>query len=440
LKNVSRFYPIDIKENEIKTYELKQKQELREHLREWADYWVKKPGVEVFYIEPLSEKNRYIWLSRKDKLIKNSRTQRLKVLFGFADGKRQPKDVITVRFKDSSFAQDISLNWWRENESPTFIFPNYQDFGYGIFLLDEKSKKYILENIQNEKDDFLRSMMWGSLWDSVRFAELDPRDYVELAIKNIDVEKDVTTISAILGRVDTAFTYYLSDKQHKEFAPKLENLLIEKMKTAATTGERITFYRAFLGIAASDEAKGILKDILNGKFRIPEFTLKTKDRFDIVTKLIILGDKDAPQLLAGLEKTETDDAAKRYAYAAKAGFATKENKAKFWNDFVNNKELSESWIEEAVGVWNAPSHSELTLPYLEKALAELPDLKQNRKIFFVNGWLASFIGGQKDAEALAIVNKFLKDNPDLDVDLQRKILERLDGLERAVKIREKYGK
>ena len=26
-------------------------------------------------------------------------------------------------------------------------------------------------------------MMWGSLWDSVREAELDPREYVELAIK-----------------------------------------------------------------------------------------------------------------------------------------------------------------------------------------------------------------------------------------------------------------
>ena len=71
---------------------------------------------------------------------------------------------------------------------PIFIFPNYQDYGYGIFLLDEKSRAYVLENIQNEKDDFLRSMMWGSLWDSVRFYELAPEDYVKLVIKNINVE------------------------------------------------------------------------------------------------------------------------------------------------------------------------------------------------------------------------------------------------------------
>ncbi|HMS43445.1 MAG TPA: hypothetical protein PKE69_24660, partial [Pyrinomonadaceae bacterium] len=76
------------------------------------------------------------------------------------------------------------------------------------------------------------------------------------------------------------------------------------------------------------------------------------------------------------------------------------------------------------------------LPYLEKALAELPNLKKNRKIFFVNGWLSAFIGGQKSEEALKIVNKFLADNPNLDKDLRLKILENVDLIERAVKIRQ----
>src|SRR5262249_8006611 len=94
---------------------------------------------------------------------------------------------------------------------PDFIFPNYQDYGYGIFLLDDKSRDYVLKNIQNEKDDFLRSMMWGALWDSVRETELSPRDYVELAIKNLPAEKDETITASVLGRVSTAMTYYLGD-------------------------------------------------------------------------------------------------------------------------------------------------------------------------------------------------------------------------------------
>ena len=163
--------------------------------------------------------------------------------------------------------------------------------------------------------------------------------------------------------------------------------------------------------------------------------LKTKDRFDIVTRLLILNDPEAPRLLADLEKTETTDDAKRYAYAARAGIGTAENKAKYWRDFTENKEISESWIEAAFGPWNSVRHAELTLPYLERALKELPNHKRNRKIFFVNGWLGAFIGGQRGEEALAIVNKFLAENPGLDNDLRLKILENVDLIERAVRIR-----
>ena len=167
--------------------------------------------------------------------------------------------------------------------------------------------------------------------------------------------------------------------------------------------------------------------------------LKTKDKFDIVARLLILNDADAPKLLEDLARTETSDEAKRYAYAARAGIATAENKGKFFADFLNNKEVSESYIESAVAPFNSVRHAEMTMPFLEKAIAELPNLKRTRKIFFVNNWLGAFLGGQRSEQALAIVNKFLADNPNLDRDLRLKILENVDGLERSVKIRKKFA-
>ena len=328
----------------------------------------------------------------------------------------------------------------KRKQKVAYVFPNYQDYGYGIFLLDEKSRAYVLANIGAEKDDFLRSMMWGSLWDSVRFYELAPVDYVALVIKNINIETDESTIATLLNRVSTAMNYYLTDAQAKQFAPEIEKLLIDKMQNALTLGQRITFYRSFVALASTENARSVLKDILSGKLKIKDLDLKAKDKFDIVTKLITLNDADGLELLAALEKSETGDAAKRYAYAARAGVPTAENKARYWNDFVGNKDISESYIESAFNVFNTPRQDDLTLPYLEKALAELPNLKANRKIFFVNGWLGAFIGGQKSAQALQIVNKFLADNPNLDKDLRLKILENADNLERAVKIRAKYEK
>ena len=431
----------------------------------WAAPWVKGRGMPIFDLQLVFQSPDRKFLTRitqRNSLKENlAWSEQTRTLIIHDDGKRTVENsrLLPANF---DFLNEVSAYVGYTEREPRFVFPNYQDYGYGIFLLDERSRAYVLENIQTEKDDFLRAMMWGSLWDSVREAELNPKDYVELVIKNINVETDESTIQTLLGRVSTAMNYYLSDKQRDEFAPRLEKVIGEKMLGSNTPGQRLTFYRAFLNIASTAKAAEVLKTLLKvnneatpdeieyfkenldqnkGQFIAMSMPLlRTKDKFDIVTKLLILGDKDAPKLLAALEKTEKSDEAKRYAYAAKAGITTAENKAKYWNDFTNNKEISESWIESAFGVWNSTKHAELTLPYLEKSLAELPNLKRNRKIFFVNGWLSAFIGGQRSEAALNIVNKFLADNPNLDKDLRLKILENADGLERAVKIRAKFGK
>jgi aminopeptidase N len=416
--------------------------------RDWANFWVKTRGAFKFYLETKpfggDEVNGEImpiggylinptYRTEFPENNNSSPLSKFKALIIYKDGTRSVKDFEVA-------SEKIPVPEVLVEKEIAAIIPNYQDYGYGIFLLDEKSREYVLKNIQNEKDDFLRSMMWGALWDSVRFFELAPEEYVKLVVKNISVEQDESTIQTLLSRVSTAMNYYLTDEQAKSLAPGVEKLLIEKVETASGIGQKITYFRALQSIGSSERTKQIFKDLLNGRSNLKNVELKTKDKFDLVTRLIILGDRDGLKMLDALEKTETSDEAKRYAYAARAGVPTAESKAKYWNDFVNNKDLSENWIESAFAVFNTPRHAELTLPYLEKALAELPKLKRDRKIFFVNGWLAAFIGGQKSEEALNAVNKFLAENPNLDADLQRKILENADNLERAVKIRAKFGR
>ncbi|MEO7659173.1 MAG: M1 family metallopeptidase, partial [Pyrinomonadaceae bacterium] len=476
-----------------------------QQLADWGESWVKQRGLPIVRVSPkvferktrfLSGANREYYETfgnlKESSSPENDLTwrQRVSVLMRFDSEATQegynelgvgaPPDIRGATICSDCIPGDPGPKLGR----PLFAFPNYRDHGYGIFLLDNKSRDYVLKNIQNEKDDFLRTMMWGSLWDSVREAELDPKEYVELVVKNIKFETDESTIQTLLGRVSTAMRYYIGEKggnpsgsegalrgkvanlgtlptgrvsaSLSTLPARIEAVLIDKMQNASTPGQQITYYRAFLNMGSTPNARRIMKKILAGVNDLerlaataksvpvrssagPQMTMRTKDRFDIVSRLVALGDPEALKLLADLEKTETSDEAKRYAYAARAGFATADNKAKYWNDFVNNKNISESWIEAAFGPFNSTRQSDLTLPYLEKALAKLPDLKQNRKIFFVNGWLGAFIGGQKSEAALAVVNKFLADNPNLDNDLRLKILENVDLIERAVKIRSRYG-
>ncbi|MBX3296247.1 MAG: hypothetical protein KF762_11120 [Acidobacteria bacterium] len=493
-------------------------------LKPWARTWVTKPGLPI--VRPLIEESKgAIAIGAEQKSLAGAPGDwRMKTQLFLLDNTGSKWTNLLV-FEDPA---DIAGGSVHANTAAairrSFAFTNHQDYGYGIFLLDNKSREYVLKNIQNEKDAFLRSMMWGALWDSVREGELDPREFVDLVVRVLqkpareqgrnslaernaltDVRasaiEDESTTALLLSRVGTAMNYYIADRvggpraskgsrdnpapsltvgppTPSDLGTRVEEMLIELMQNAETLGQRITYYRAFLNVASSENARKVLKELItaetqrrgdgtggnpSGSEGVPSppnkntlptgrvsaadadknriaIPLKTKDKFDIVTRLLILGDPEAEKLLAELEKTETSDDAKRYAYAARAGIATAENKAKYWKDFTENKEISESWIEAAFGPWNSIRHSELTLPYLERALKELPNHKRNRKIFFVNGWLGAFIGGQRSEEALNIVNKFLADNPTLDRDLRLKILENADLIERAVKIRSNFAR
>ena len=323
--------------------------------------------------------------------------------------------------------------------APSFVFANYGDYGYGRFLLDAKSRAAVLEDFEHVYDDFLRALLWGSLWESVREAEMAPADFVELAIKQAPAETDDVMLAFVLARAQTAFTRYLSGAQAAALAPRLERLLRERMLHAATPGQRITYFRTYREVATTPAALDDLGDILAGKLQVPGMTLRPRDRFDIIRALAAAGDDRAPSLLLEESKADRTDDGRRYAYAAGAAQPAREVKDLYWNDYVNDPKMAESWIEASLGPFNTPRQSEETRFFLEDALRALPTLKRTRKIFFVNGWLAAFIGGQCDARAAATVRDFLAREQTLDRDLRLKVLEAADGLERCVRIRAKFA-
>jgi aminopeptidase N len=322
---------------------------------------------------------------------------------------------------------------------PAFVFANFEDYGYGRFLLDDASRAYVVEHLGAVKDDFLRALLWDSLWDSVREAELAPADFIRLAVREAPDEHDDVMLGFVLARAQTAFTRYLSDAQQQSVEPELLRTLEDGMTNAKTVGQRITYFRTYREAAQSQSARDELIKILRGERTVPGMTLRSRDRFDIIRALMSAGDERAPALLKRQSEEDKSDDARRYAYAAAAAWPDAATKKKYFDQYTGDKNIAESWIEASLGPFNTPRQSELTLPYLEPALRQLPELKRTRKIFFVNGWLAAFIGGQCSERAASTVRDFLDRTPALDRDLRLKVLEASDGLERCVRVRAKFA-
>jgi aminopeptidase N len=321
---------------------------------------------------------------------------------------------------------------------PAYVFANYQDYSYGRFLLDAHSRQAVGARLAEIRDPFLRTMLWGALWDAVREAEMPPTEYLQLALKLLPAETDEELTQSLLSRVTTAFQRYLSPAQQAASVSRIEALCFDRMLKATELGLRITYFRAFRGVASTAAARRQLKDLLAGKITVPGVEIKPLDRWRIITALLAQHDEEAETLLAAERKRDTTDDGRKYAYVAEAARAEADTKRRYFDDYLSNRSVAEDWVEGSLGSFNSWNQAALTLPYLKPALDALPQVKRERKIFFVLAWLNAFIGGQQSQEALAQVREFVRGHR-LDKDLELKVLEVVDELERTVRIRAKFG-
>jgi aminopeptidase N len=322
---------------------------------------------------------------------------------------------------------------------PQFVFANDQDYAYGRFLLDDRSKERVMEWLGNIRDPFRRSLLWGSLWQSVQVADLDPRRYIGLATNLLPKEKDETLLAGVVNRTASALHRYVSDSDRHRLSPPLDELAAARMQQSEDQSLRIIWFRGHRALTESEASRTRLKQLLDGSLTVQGVTLRPLDRWNLVTTLVALNDPDADTYLAKeKERDHTGDGLK-YAYMAEAARPDPANKKKYFDDYMTNRQRPEDWVDTSLGAFNYWNQSSLTQPYLEPALNALPQVKRERKIFFLVAWLNAFIGGQQSQAADDVVHHYL-DTATIEPDTRLKILQAVDELDKTVKIREKYAR
>lgn len=419
-------------------------------LTKFADAYIRRrgmPQVDVAWTCD-SGKMKSLTLSQKDVLAEGTVWPiATNVMLHYADGTSWP-----IGFELNEATATADRPFANGNRPcPDWIFANNNDYAYGRFLLDEKSKSYVMHHLGEMHDPFQRALLWGSLWQSVQVADLDPRRYIELAMKLLPNEMDETLLASILGHIATAQHKYVSEFDRQRFGVTLEGLAAIRTQRAETPDVQIIWFRGMRALTESDTSRNRLKQLLVGRvpadaslavktewFEVPGLKLRPLDRWNLVTTLVALNDPDADKVLAKeKERDHTGDGLK-YAYLAEAARPDAANKKKYFDDYMNNRERPEDWVESSLGAFNYWNQSSLTQPYLEPALAALPQVKVQRKIFFLVSWLNAFIGGQQSKASADIVHHYL-DTVQIEPDTRLKILQAVDELDKTVKIRAKFA-
>lgn len=403
-------------------------------LQQWAEVWVRRRGLPRIETEwRCDEAGRIsrLALRQRDTLGEGGFwPMKLQVLTATGNALR----TVTVTIEGESAV----VNEAKGSACPEYVFANAGDYGYGQFLLDERSRSALRKRLGSVRDEFLRTLLWGALWDSVREAELAPLAYIKLGLELLPSETDEQLAGAVMANIQTAFNYYLSNEQRSEIAPQLESLFFDRMMKATGQGMRITYFRAFQSVAMTEKARGQLKSLLAGAISIPGVPLRPVDRWRIITALLARDDSEADSLFDSERERDKTDDGRKYAYVAEAARARQATKQRYFDSYLHDQNVPEDWVQESIRAFNSPQQAELTIQYLAPALRALPEIKRGRKIFFLLNWLRAFIGGQWSEQALRIVQAHLR-NTSMEADTERKVLEVMDGLERSVKIRAKFA-
>jgi aminopeptidase N len=402
-------------------------------LAQWADLWIRHRGMPQVEVAWSCDNGRiasfhvtqhdvlgqgYLWPIASEAML------------SYADG---TSHTVAIRLNNATANITVAVG----QPCPVYVFANAQDEGYGLFLLDDTSRTYVMQHISTMPNVFNRSLLWGSLWASVRLAKIPPVDYLQLALQSLPTEHDEALAASILQHVGIALHRYVSASEQAELTTSFAKLAADRMVHDDNQDMRIVWFRQVAAFAQDQAGRVKAKALLHGQLTVPGVQLRQQDRWGLVTALIAYNDPEANAYLAEEERRDPSGDGKKFAYIAQAARPDASTKQHYFDDYMHNPERPEDWIEGSLGAFNYWNQTTLTEPYLHPALAALDQIKRQRKIFFLVGWLNAFIEGQVTTAAQSQVHDYLK-NPAIDRDLRLKILEVGDELDRTVAIRARY--
>lgn len=321
------------------------------------------------------------------------------------------------------------------SEAPAWVLLNPGDTAYGRFLLDSRSADALLAALPTIRDPLARTLAFSALWETTGEAEIDPRRFGRAALALLAAERFPGSRAQAVAALASTIERYLDGPEAAALRRDTVAMLVRQLEAGELAGLELDTFRAIVRLARDPEHLAWVAQVLDGERVVDGLGLGTRDRFEALAPLLASGDPGAAARLVRLRDERAAEDGAWYAYAVGAAAADADTKRRYFESYSNPSEPPEAWAEDSLDFFHWPGEEALTAPYLEKALNQLAWVKQHRKIFFLPAWIDAFVNGQSSPQALAEVEAFLASQPRLDLDVRRKVLQSLDALRRAVKVR-----
>ncbi|MBI4116301.1 aminopeptidase N [Candidatus Pacearchaeota archaeon] len=412
------------------------------NLSEWFDDWIKTTGINSISSEiEFSDgkiKNFAIIQhpSMENDLLRKHKTKI--ALFSENNSEAKPEFVKEVFYEGKKTEiKDIEMN----GKNFKFAFLNYGDWDYTKDKFDADSLKYILDNLGKIKDLLTRQMIYGCLWQMVRDAEFNPKDFLELVLKNASEEKNLLSLERMFLRVKNILNFFINENDFKIYCDKFFEISFKMLESKIDSERKSEWFNmlAFASIGIGEEKFEKMIHILENKIVFDDFEFDDDKRWSVIARFHARGHEKADELLEIERSRDKSDRGQKNAAVAEA--SNIKNKKRFWGIYVSGEGKSLDYIREAMKGFYWRIQKEGLEEYMDLFFSDVKTVFEKRDrhyamAFFENLFPMLYANGKTLKKAI----HFLENSGDSNKLLKKYLEEHIDGLKRIIRVLEKYGK
>jgi len=261
------------------------------NLNQWQQQWLYQAGVNTieasYHCKNEKISSFHLLQSASDKQ-PTLREQKVQLALFKAN---KPGFSLTKKISITYQGEKTNVDALIGVDCPDLVYPNYQDWGFVKVNLDKRSFITTKQYLAQIQDPLLRSMLWQSLWDSVKDGSLPLNEYLQVALANAPLEQDYTTLGQVLAQLSSAKAYLNKalGSQHnyvKSIASQLEEITWQSTRANSDNKNmQRLWFNSYLGFAQSKNALTNLYKLLNGKYSLENLTISQDVRWDIIAQL-----------------------------------------------------------------------------------------------------------------------------------------------------------
>ena len=319
---------------------------------------------------------------------------------------------------------------------PDMILLNDDDLAYAKIRFDEASWKFALKNLDKFEDSLARSMVWMTAWDLMRDGEWPAGEFVDLVINNIQYEKQGSALQTLLRQLVTTSAYYVNPETRDDIWTKLASKFWEHTNNAEPGSDNQYMFLRYWSVFARGEFGDTMEQLLSGELSLPEREIDQDLRWWIICSLVALGRFTEEQIQDELSRDKTATGQKM-AFHAQGSMQEPAKRQAFWDRLTTDETLSNTLIQEGClalqEFWDASAYQ----PFVDQYFDLVLPIWENRTFKIAEYFIELLYPVALATDELVARTKEFIAKPEVASKpaLKRILMENLDNVERALKVR-----